>query len=544
MVGLGVDIGDIADYVGAQRPRHRRAPARARRGAASRAASCWPRAWSSTARAATRCPRARRRAPGPRARAADLDAGASSRRARSAARALAPETVAEDAPLDPRNVYAATKLAQEHLCAAFARETGVPVTALRYHNVYGPRMPRDTPYAGVASIFRSRARGAARPPRVFEDGGQRRDFVHVRDVAARQRAARCSRPTRSPAPSTSPAARRAPCSRWPTRSPTRSRARPGRVVTGEWRAGDVRHIFASAAARRGAASASAPRRTSRPGCASSPRSAARHVTPAARGLAATLALMGLAMAVPTATGWDVHVRWFPPLHAEWDPRVAAGTLPAIALAALAARHAVDLSSRLSWRPLLAAVFAAGLAWMLSLALVDGTDGVGHILETPYEYLRAARRVTDVHQLLQEYVSRIPFASAPRPNWPVHLAGHPPGAVLVFIGLDRLGLGGALSAGMVVTIAAATTAVAVLVCVRALGGETMARRAAPFLVFAPAAVWQAVSADALFAAVAAWALAALAVAERDAASPGRSWPGCCSAPARCCPTACCCSGCLR
>jgi hypothetical protein len=235
------------------------------------------------------------------------------------------------------------------------------------------------------------------------------------------------------------------------------------------------------------------------------------VTPAARGLAATLALMGVAMAVPTATGWDVHVRSFPPLHAEWDPRVGAATLPALALAALAARFAVDLSSRLSWRPLLAAVFAAELAWMLSLALVDGTDGIGHILETPYEYLRTARRVTDVQQLLQEYVSRIPYASAPRPNWPVHLAGHPPGAVLVFIGLDRLGLGGAVSAGIVVTSAAATTAVAVLICVRTLGGETLARRAAPFLVFAPAAVWQAVSADALFAAVAAWALAVLALA---------------------------------
>ena len=268
------------------------------------------------------------------------------------------------------------------------------------------------------------------------------------------------------------------------------------------------------------------------------------MTPAARGLAATLALMGVAMAVPTATGWDVHVRSFPPLHAEWDPRVGAGTLPAIVLAGLAARFAVDLSSRLSWRPLLAAVFAAGLAWMLSLALVDGTDGIGHILETPYEYLRTARRVTDVHRLLQEYVSRIPYSSAPRPNWPVHLAGHPPGAVLVFIGLDRLGLGGAVSAGIVVTSAAATTAVAVLVCVRALGGESLARRAAPFLVFAPAAVWQAVSADALFAAVAAWALAALALAGTRRSVAWAIGPGCCSAPARCCPTACCCSGCRR
>ena len=97
---------------------------------------------------------------------------------------LAAESVAEEAPVDPRNVYAATKLQQEHLAAAFVREhPGTVATSLRYHNVYGPRMPRDTPYAGVASIFRSALeRGDA--PRVFEDGGQRRDFVHVTDVAA------------------------------------------------------------------------------------------------------------------------------------------------------------------------------------------------------------------------------------------------------------------------------------------------------------------------------------------------------------------------
>ncbi|MGH9013376.1 MAG: NAD-dependent epimerase/dehydratase family protein [Acidimicrobiia bacterium] len=97
-------------------------------------------------------------------------------------RTLTAEAVPEDAAVDPRSVYAATKLHQEHLCAAFGREHEVPVTSLRYHNVYGARMPCDTPYAGVASIFRS-ALEAARPPRVFEDGGQRRDFVHVRDVA-------------------------------------------------------------------------------------------------------------------------------------------------------------------------------------------------------------------------------------------------------------------------------------------------------------------------------------------------------------------------
>jgi dTDP-L-rhamnose 4-epimerase len=96
---------------------------------------------------------------------------------------LAPGLVTEDAVLDPRNTYAASKLAQEHLASSWARSTGGSVAALRYHNVYGPRMPKDTPYAGVASIFRSALeRGEA--PQVFEDGMQRRDFVHVDDVAA------------------------------------------------------------------------------------------------------------------------------------------------------------------------------------------------------------------------------------------------------------------------------------------------------------------------------------------------------------------------
>ena len=149
----------------------------------------------------------------------------------------------EDAPLDPRSVYAATKLAQEHLCAVFGRETGVPVTALRYHNVYGPRMPRDTPYAGVASIFRS-AYAAGRAPRVFEDGGQRRDFVHVRDVARANVRALTSDATgafnvASGTPRTVLEMARSlarACDAPPDAQPR---------VTGEWRAGDVRHVVAA-----------------------------------------------------------------------------------------------------------------------------------------------------------------------------------------------------------------------------------------------------------------------------------------------------------
>jgi dTDP-L-rhamnose 4-epimerase len=96
---------------------------------------------------------------------------------------LGPELVSERAPVDPRNVYASTKVAQELYCSNWARVTGGSVAAMRYHNVYGPGMPRDTPYAGVSAIFLSSLR-RGEAPKVFEDGGQRRDFVHVRDIAA------------------------------------------------------------------------------------------------------------------------------------------------------------------------------------------------------------------------------------------------------------------------------------------------------------------------------------------------------------------------
>ncbi len=112
----------------------------------------------------------------------DLAAGRFEPRCPRCAEPLTTTTVAEDAPLDPRNAYAASKVAQEHLAASWARLTGGAAIGLRYHNVYGPRMPRDTPYSGVAAIFRSCLENGL-PPRVFEDGGQRRDFVHVRDVA-------------------------------------------------------------------------------------------------------------------------------------------------------------------------------------------------------------------------------------------------------------------------------------------------------------------------------------------------------------------------
>ena len=232
---------------------------------------------------------------------------------------------------------------------------------------------------------------------------------------------------------------------------------------------------------------------------------------------------------PSSTGTCTS-GYFPPLHAEWDPRVGWGTVPAVVLGALSVRYAGDLAARLSWGRLLLAAYAAGLAWMLSLALVDGLDGIGHILDTSYEYLDTARATTDLPATLDEYVSRIPV-DAPGGQWPVHIAGHPPGALTFFVVLVRIGLGSGLAAGFVVTLLAASTAVAVLVTLRTLGAEQHARMAAPFLVIGPAAVWQCVSADAMFAAFAAWGMCALALGARTPlACRGRCSRACCSAAA--------------
>ena len=242
MVGLGADIADIADYAG----HNDLATAQLLRALAGHAFGGRIVLASSMVvygEGRYACSEHGLVRPGPRSAEA-LDGGDFEPPCPVCGRALEPRTVPEDAPLDPRSVYAATKVAQEHLCAAFSRETGVPVTALRYHNVYGPRMPRDTPYAGVASIFRS-SLAAGEAPRVFEDGGQRRDFVHVRDVArANVLALTAPEPVRGAFNVASGTPRTVL-----DMAQALARAfddRPAPRVTGEWRGGDVRHVFASA----------------------------------------------------------------------------------------------------------------------------------------------------------------------------------------------------------------------------------------------------------------------------------------------------------
>ena len=186
-------------------------------------------------------------APLPRRRA-DLDAGVFEHRCPVGGEELAWRLVDEDAPLQPRSLYAASKTAQEHYALAWSESTGGSVVALRYHNVYGPDMPRDTPYSGVAAIFRS-ALEKGEPPNVFEDGGQMRDFVHVDDVAAANVAAVAADRGGFTAANV--------CSGQPisimevatmlceARGSAVGPVSP--VVTGQYRSGDVRHIVADPA---------------------------------------------------------------------------------------------------------------------------------------------------------------------------------------------------------------------------------------------------------------------------------------------------------
>jgi dTDP-L-rhamnose 4-epimerase len=177
----------------------------------------------------------------------DLEKGLFEPRCPVCSSPLTVREVDESAPLDPRNGYAATKVAQEHLAATWAGVTGGRAVALRYHNVYGRRLPRDTPYAGVAALFRSAlSRGVA--PRVFEDGAQLRDFVHVRDVARANRLAlehdgpQGGRLTAFNVASGRPTTVLAMAEALAT-----ALDGPAPVVTGEFRVGDVRHIIASPA---------------------------------------------------------------------------------------------------------------------------------------------------------------------------------------------------------------------------------------------------------------------------------------------------------
>ncbi len=201
---------------------------------------------------------------------------------------------------------------------------------------------------------------------------------------------------------------------------------------------------------------------------------------------------------------------FPPLEARWHPHLGPGTPLAVTVALLVVGYGPAFAARSPWRALPWSGWAAAMAWTWSLALVDGwRTGVAGRLAAHGEYLAGVSRFRHVGPALRTFTDHILIG--PPGNWPTHIAGHPAGAVLTFVGLDRIGLGGGGFAGAFCITAGTCLVPAVLLTLRLLCGEGRARAAAPFVVLAPGAVWVGASADGYFAAVAAWALALLAVA---------------------------------
>ncbi len=242
-VGLGVDVADLPDY--ADSNVHGTAVLLAAMAAAGVRRLVLASSMVVYGEGLGRCVEHGDVRPGPRAEE-QLRAGRFEPPCPVCGRNLEPALVGEDAPLDPRNAYAASKLAQEHFASSWARVCDADVAALRLHNVYGPGLPRDTPYAGVAAIFLSALR-AGRAPQVNEDGGMRRDFVHVRDVAAAFTAAvehgggvRAFN-VGSGTPRT--VGRLA-------QGLAEAVGGPEPVITGDYRLGDVRHITADSARAR------------------------------------------------------------------------------------------------------------------------------------------------------------------------------------------------------------------------------------------------------------------------------------------------------
>ena len=201
-----------------------------------------------------------------------------------------------------------------------------------------------------------------------------------------------------------------------------------------------------------------------------------------------------------------------PIFGWWDAHVGWGTIPAIAIGLGTTLWGPTVAQRLPWRAVPWVTWATACAWAFALAMVDGWSlGFARRLETSNEYLRQVPSVTDIPYALRSFSSRI--LDFQPDSWITHVSGHPPGALLTFVWLDRIGLSGGAWAGLLCLLVGSSASAAIVVAVRALSGAEIARSAAPFVAVAPTAIWIAVSADGYFAGVAAWGLALLALAVR-------------------------------
>ena len=207
-----------------------------------------------------------------------------------------------------------------------------------------------------------------------------------------------------------------------------------------------------------------------------------------------------------------------PIFGWWKAHVGWGSIPAAAIGIAAVLWGPSLAQRMSWRVLTFVTWATSCGWAFSLAMIDGWQvGFAGRLVARHEYLRQVPTITNIPEMLRTFSGRI-LDFQPH-SWITHVSGHPPGALLTFVWLDRIGLSGGAWAGAFCLLVGSSAATAVIVAVRAVSDEPTARLAAPFVAVAPTAIWIAVSADAYFAGVAAWGIALLALA----ASRTVRWP---------------------
>jgi hypothetical protein len=227
-------------------------------------------------------------------------------------------------------------------------------------------------------------------------------------------------------------------------------------------------------------------------------------------LVAALALITVAAVV----GYQMNRRGLPivlprpPLLAFWHPHIGWGT-PLAILSMLLGLRLQQLAAALPWRRLLLSGWLLNLAWMCSLTLVDGLQrGWIDVLLDPNEYLHDLHRISDPWTFLSSFTHFIAFGPGVGGDlvWTTHVAGHPPLTTLIFWLLARLGLGGGFWPGALCILVASAASVALPVTLRELGAEAAGRRIVPFIALFPGAVWMAVSADGLFAGVAAGGLA--------------------------------------
>jgi methylthioxylose transferase len=224
------------------------------------------------------------------------------------------------------------------------------------------------------------------------------------------------------------------------------------------------------------------------------------------GLAAWVLLIGIAFAWGEILLSDHRTILLgaPPLSGRFNPGLQPEAIVTLAVAAFLVLAAPTLRWTLGWRTLLFASFAGAWVWAGAVDLLDGGYWLTVPVLKPDEFFADVPLVTSPGTFLSGFTDHVGL-------YVNHVQTHPPGMILTLWGLRQIGLGQAMPAALLMVTGGAAAIPAALVAAREVAGEERARAAAPYLVLAPAAIWVATSADALYAGIAGWGVALLVLA---------------------------------